>query len=62
MEEIYIKNIKNAIRSIKMGVKSPKEANIGTQLNKLKELNRGMHDELMNNYKAVLIEYKTKNQ
>lgn len=61
MEEILIKNIENGIRAIRLGIKSPKEASLGSQFLKLKPLNLGMHDELMNDYKAVLIEYKTKN-
>lgn len=61
MEDLYIKNINNGIRAIRLGTKSPQEANIGSQLNKLKPLNEGMYDELMNNYKAVLKDYNEKN-
>jgi translation elongation factor EF-1beta len=60
-EELYIKNVRNAIRAIKLGTKKPEETNIGFNLNKLKTVNVGMFEELMNDYKAVLAEYKAKN-
>jgi predicted Zn-ribbon and HTH transcriptional regulator len=57
-EDLYIKNVKNAIRSIRLGAKTPSETNVGFNLNKLKLVNIGMYEDLMNDYKAVLIEYK----
>ncbi len=59
-EDILIKNIKNGIRSIKLGNKSPQEANIGTFLNRLKDINEGMHLDLMNDYKATVKAYNDK--
>lgn len=59
-EDLYIKNINNAIRGIKLGTKKPEETNIGFNLNKLKEVNEGMYLDLLNDYKAVLTEYKAK--
>jgi hypothetical protein len=61
MEERLIANIRNGIRAIKLGLKTPKEASIGTQFTRLKELNKPMYDELLNDYTAVVNEYKTKN-
>lgn len=60
MEEIYIKAIENGIRAIKLGTKTPQDANLSKSFTGLKPLNAGMHDELMNNYKAVLLEYNKK--
>ena len=60
-EDLYIKNVKNAIRAIKLGTKKPEDTNVGFNLNKLKTVNEPMYDDLLNDYKAVLIEYKKKN-
>lgn len=60
MEEILIKNVRNGIRAIRMGTKTPSEANVGVSLNKLKSLNEGMYLELMEDYKKVLEEFKNK--
>lgn len=54
MEDIYIKKVENGIRAIKMGTKTPAEAGVGAPLNKLKELNIGMYEELLEKYKALL--------
>lgn len=59
-EDLYIKNVRNAIRAIKMGTKKPEDTNVGFNLNKLKTVNEPMYDELLNDYKAVLAEYKKK--
>ena len=54
MEEILIKKIKGRISVIKHGIKTPQEAGAGVFLNKLKNINKSMYDELMNDYKAVV--------
>lgn len=56
-EDLYIKNIENAIRSLKFTTKEPKDLNVGFNLTKLKPLNEGMHDELMTKYKTALEVY-----
>ena len=61
-EDLYIKNVKNAIRAIKLGTKKPEDTNVGFNLNKLKVVNEPMYDDLLNDYKATLKEYKEKNQ
>lgn len=61
-EELYIKNVKNAIRAIKLGTKKPEDTNVGFNLNKLKIVNEGLYLDLLNDYKAVLAEYKAKNK
>jgi hypothetical protein len=60
-EELYIKNVRNSIRAIKLGTKKPEDTNVGFNLNKLKSANLGMYEELLAEYKKVLEEYKKKN-
>ena len=50
-EDLYIKLVKNGIRAIKLGTKTPAEAKVGLSLNKLKTLNIGMYEELLLEYK-----------
>ena len=57
IEEICIQKIEAGIRAIKNGTKTPQQANCGTFFIKLKPLNEGMHDDLMNNYKVVVAQY-----
>lgn len=54
MEEILIKKIENAIRAIKLRFLTPKDSNIGVLLNKLKQINPYMYEDLLNKYKRVL--------
>ena len=61
-EENYIRNIENGIRAIKFGTKTPAEANVGFNLNRLKDVNAGMAEDLMREYKNVLEEYKNRNR
>jgi len=60
-EDLYIKNIKNGIRGIRLGTRTPQEANVGSQFTKLKPLNEGMYEELMGEYKKVVADYNLKN-
>lgn len=59
-EEIYIGRVEGGIRSIRMGTKTPNEAQVGMWLNKLKPLNIGMHDDLLEKYKNIMKEYEKK--
>ena len=56
-EDICIQKIESGMRCIKNKTKTPKDANCGFFFAKLKPLNEGMYEELMNNYKAVMLEY-----
>jgi hypothetical protein len=56
-EEIYIKNIENGIRALKMRTKTPSEANVGFSLNKLKLVNIGLYEDYIQKYKKALEEY-----
>ena len=52
-EEQLIRKIKGKISGIKNKTITKEDAKVGVLLNALKSLNRGMYDELLNNYKAV---------
>ena len=55
-EEQYIKNTENAIRSLRLGTKDKKEAmqSVGFNLSKLKSVNEGMYQDLLQKYKVAL--------
>jgi hypothetical protein len=58
VEELCIKNIEAGIRALRLRTKTPKEANVGINLNKLKEVNIGMYEEYLAKYKVALEAYK----
>jgi hypothetical protein len=58
IEETYVKHIKSGIRGIKHGTKKPEEVNIGKYLNKLRDVNEGLYDELFERYQLVTENYK----
>ncbi len=60
-EELYIGKVEAGIRSIRMGTKTPNEAQVGLWLNKVKQLNDGMYLDLLEKYKNVMKEYEKKN-
>lgn len=53
-ENDLIKKITGGIGAIKRKEKTPKEANIGASLNKLKDMNIGQWEELMAKYKEAV--------
>jgi hypothetical protein len=57
-EETYVKHIECGIRAIKLGTKRPDEANVGKFLNKLRVVNEGLYDDLMERYQNILDDYK----
>ena len=57
-EEVYVKHIECGIRAIKLRTKKPHETNVGKFLNKLREVNDGLCDDLMERYKKVVDDYK----
>ena len=57
-EETYVKHIECGIRAIKLGTKRPDEANVGKFLNKLREVNEGLYDDLMERYQNILDDHK----
>jgi hypothetical protein len=61
MEELCIENIEKGIRLIRSGKKSPKEAGLGVYFKRLKELNDGIYDDLIAEYKRVVNDYNLRN-
>jgi hypothetical protein len=57
-EEIYVSRIEAGIRSIRMGTKTPNEAQVGLWLGKLKPLNDGLYDDFMEKYKNIMKDYE----
>jgi len=57
-EETYVKHIECGIRAIKLRTKNPQEANVGKYLNKLRDVNDGLCDDLMERYQKVIENYK----
>ena len=55
---MYVRNIENDIRALKLKTKKPSELTIGANLNKLKTVNEGLYDDLFAKYKIVLVDYK----
>jgi hypothetical protein len=58
LEEIYVKHIECGIRAIKLGTKKPEDANVGKFLNKLRDVNDGLYDDLLERYRNVIENYK----
>lgn len=61
MEDVYIKHIENGIRGIRLGTKTPQEANVTQSFERLKIVNEGMAQDLMSKYKNVVEDYNKKN-
>lgn len=60
-EELYVKNIENGIRAIRLGVKAPKDTLAPWSLNKLKSVNEGLYEDYLEKYKNALKEYQRRN-
>ena len=58
IEETYVKHIECGIRAIKLRTKRPDEANVGKFLNKLRDINEGLYDDLMERYQNILDDHK----
>ena len=56
-EEMYVKNIENGIRAIRMRTKAPKDTLAPVSLNKLKQLNEGLYVDYIEKYKTAVAEY-----
>jgi hypothetical protein len=52
MEDILIRKIKGGLLGMKQKTKEPKE--VAKLLNKLKAINEGMYQDLLNDYKQVM--------
>ena len=56
MEDLLIRKVKGGINGIKNGTKEAKE--VAPLLNRLKGVNEGMYDELLEEYKKALASRK----
>lgn len=59
MEQLLIKRVKGGIFGMKNNTKEPKD--VIKFLNQLKEINKPMYDELLNDYKAAYEIWKKQN-
>ncbi|MHA2270109.1 MAG: hypothetical protein ACXAB8_20150 [Promethearchaeota archaeon] len=62
VEELLVKKIECGIRGIRMGTKNPEEAKVGKFLNKLKDVNEGLYDDLLIRYMKVYKFHQQKNK
>lgn len=61
MEQQLIKMIEAGIRGLKFGTKAPNETKAPIALNKLKAINQPMYEDLLQQWKKAVEEYKAKN-
>lgn len=61
-EEIYVSKVEAGIRSIRMGSKTPNEAQVPVWLNKLRLVNDGLYDDYMQKYKNIMKDYEKRKQ
>ena len=59
-EDTYIKAIRGGMIAIKNGTKLPKDANVGKNLKRLKDVNEGMYEEMLEEYKKVMDDFYKK--
>jgi hypothetical protein len=62
MEEILVKKIECGIRGIRLGTKNPDEVMVGKSLDRLKDINEGLHEDLLERYIKVYKFYQQKNK
>lgn len=59
-EDTYIKAIRGGMVAIRNGTKEPKDANVGKNLKRLKDVNIGMYEEMLAEYKIVMDNFNKK--
>jgi hypothetical protein len=57
IEDCYVKKIECGIRGIKLGTKKPSDVNIADALEKLKVVNDGLYEDLLNKYLKTMESY-----
>lgn len=59
LQDIYIENIENAIRGIRLNTKTPKDvgATVSDQVEKLKKVNEGMANDMLIKYSQAVKGY-----
>ena len=62
LQEIYIENIENAIRGIRLNTKTPKDVGVtvSDQIEKLKKVNEGMAQDMLIKYSQAVKGYNDK--
>jgi len=60
MEQTYIRLIEAGIRGLKMRTKAPNETKAPSSLNRLKEINLPMYEELLGKWAVAVDAYKRK--
>ena len=60
MERLYIKNIENGLRGLRMGTKTPETCQCGKWLNKLRAVNEALWEDYMSDYQEHLKKYNAK--
>lgn len=61
-EELYIKNIENGIRAIRLNLKHSRDTTVPYALNKLKSINIGLYYDYMEKYKRAIKEFEKNNK
>lgn len=58
-EEIYITNVENGIRGIRLGTKKPEDVApiVSNSLNRLNKINEGLFEDLLRKYENVVNDY-----
>jgi len=61
-EDLYIRNIQNGIRAMKLSNTAPNDTAAPASLNRLKLVNEGLYQDWLKKYQTALQEYKQKNE
>lgn len=62
IEDLYIKKIEGGIRAVTNGTKTPKDSECAVYLNKLKPMNLGMYEDLLEKYKTAVELHKAREE
>ena len=61
-EDVYVNNIENGLKALRLKSKTPKDTNIAVNLNKLKTVNEGLYQDYLTKYKKALEAYNEAKQ
>lgn len=61
-EDLFIRNIENGIRGLKLGTKTLETCNVAENLNRLRGVNAGLYTDYLNQYTHAANDYKRKNK
>jgi hypothetical protein len=57
-EQLYVQNIENSIRAIRLRMKNPQDINLLSNFNRLKVISLVRYNELMSKYQNVKKDYQ----